>query len=116
MKKINLTIDYLSASLIVCGVDNVEGPQVYSVCMGGTAVRQNIVMSGSGSQYIYGFVDTNFRVGMSKQDAKEFIKQAVTLATYRDNSSGGIVRLMDITNEGYERDVISFDDLNFPDN
>jgi 20S proteasome subunit beta 1 len=106
--------DNLSAAVIVCGVDNVDGPQIYSVGLGGSMIKQEIVLSGSGSAFIYGFVDTHFRANMSRQDAKSFLKQAVTLAMYRDNSSGGIVRFMDITKDGYTRDVISFDNLEFP--
>jgi len=106
--------DHLSAALIVCGVDNVDGPQIYSVGIGGTVSRQNITLSGSGSAFIYGYCDTNYRPGMSREDAKQFVKNAITLAMHRDNSSGGIIRLMDITREGFRREYISNDDLQYP--
>jgi len=106
--------DHLSAAVIVCGIDKVEGPQIYSVGIGGTVSRQNITLSGSGSAFIYGYCDTNYRTGMSKQEARQFIKNAITLAISRDNSSGGIIRLLDITSEGYQRDYISHNELNFP--
>ena len=105
---------HLSAAVIVCGVDNVEGPQIYSVGIGGNVSRQNIALSGSGSAFIYGYCDTNYRTGMSRQDARQFIKNSVTLAMHRDNSSGGVIRLMDITKEGFSRDYITFDELEFP--
>ena len=38
--------DYLSAGIIVCGVDNVEGPCIYSVGLGGTTLKQNIAIIG----------------------------------------------------------------------
>ena len=106
--------DHLSAAVIVCGVDKVEGAQIYSVGLGGSMVRQDIVLSGSGSAFIYGFVDTHFRPNMSRQDAKEFLKKAVTLAMYRDNSSGCIIRTIDINDEGFSRDVFTFNSLDFP--
>jgi 20S proteasome subunit beta 1 len=106
--------DHLSASLIVCGIDKEEGPQIYNVGLGGSMIKHDIVLSGSGSSFIYGFADTHYKTGMSRQDARAFLKQAVTLAMYRDNSSGGIIRLMDITENGYSRDVLSFDKLEFP--
>jgi 20S proteasome subunit beta 1 len=106
--------DNLSAAVIVCGVDKVEGAQIYSVGLGGSMAKQDIVLSGSGSAFIYGFCDTHFKTNMSRQDARSFLKQAVTLAMYRDNSSGGIIRLMDITKDSYTRDVISFNALEFP--
>jgi 20S proteasome subunit beta 1 len=106
--------DNLSAALIVCGIDDVEGPQIYSVGIGGSVARQSIVLSGSGSAFIYGYCDTEYKQGMSRQDAREFIKKAVTLAMYRDNSSGGIIRLIDITKSGYTREYISNNELEFP--
>jgi 20S proteasome subunit beta 1 len=106
--------DNLSAALIVCGVDKVNGAQIYSVGIGGSVSQQNIALSGSGSAFIYGYCDTNYKTGMSKQDAKTFIKNAITLAMHRDNSSGGIIRTLDITSEGFTRDYISFDELEFP--
>jgi 20S proteasome subunit beta 1 len=106
--------DHLSAAIIMCGIDKVDGPQIYSIGLGGSTVTHDIVLSGSGSAFIYGFCDTHFKPGMSKQEAKEFLKAAVTLAMYRDNSSGGIIRMMDITEEGYTRDIIKFNELKFP--
>lgn len=108
--------EHLSAGLIVCGIDDVEGPQIYSVGIGGAVAKQNIVLSGSGSAFIYGLCDSEYKTGMSKQDAKEFMKKAITLAIYRDNSSGGVIRLIDITKTGYTREYISHNELEFPKN
>lgn len=106
--------DHLSAAVIVCGIDKVEGPQIYSVGIGGTVSRQNIALSGSGSAFIYGYCDTNYKTGMSRQDAKQFVQNAITLATHRDNSSGGIIRMVDITKDGYKREYVSYNELNYP--
>ena len=48
--------------------------QVYSIPLGGMCVRQSCAIGGSGSSYIYGFVDANFKKNMSKQECQEFIK------------------------------------------
>ena len=106
--------DYLSAAVILAGVDNVEGPCIYSVGMGGTLLKQNIAMNGSGSSYIYGYVDKNYKPNMTRQEAKEFLKNCVTLAIYRDNASGGCIRMLDITKDGFTRDFIPFDKIEFP--
>ena len=106
--------DYLSASVIVAGVDNLEGPVIYAVGLGGSTYKQKIAMSGSGSSYIYGYVDQNYKDNMTKQEAKELLKKAVSLAMYRDNSSGGVVRMLDITKDGTTREYFSFNDLKFP--
>ena len=106
--------DYLSAALIVAGVDNLEGPCVYSVGMGGTMLKQDIALNGSGSGYIYGYVDSNFKKNMTRQEAKEFLKKCVSLAMYRDNSSGGVIRILDITKDGFSREYYPFDQIEFP--
>jgi 20S proteasome subunit beta 1 len=55
--------DRLLAGIIVAGWDAVEGGQVYEIPLGGTCVRGNIALGGSGSTYIHGFVDSAFRPG-----------------------------------------------------
>ena len=106
--------DYLSAGIILCGVDNLEGPCIYSVGLGGTTLKQNIAMSGSGSTYVFGYIDNNYKPNMTKQEAKDFLRNAVALAMYRDNHSGGTIRMLDITKDGVTRDYIPFDQIKFP--
>ena len=62
--------DRLTAGIIVAGWDAVEGGQVYEIPLGGTCVRGNIALGGSGSTYIHGFVDSAFRVGAFWLDAQ----------------------------------------------
>ena len=104
------------SSIIVCGWDKLKGPQIYTVGLGGSVTRQEIALSGSGSAYVYGFCDTNFKKGMTRQEAKELVTKALSLAMYRDNSSGGIIRMVDISKDGYTRDVVKFDDVFVPNN
>jgi len=47
---------------------------VYSIPLGGMCVRQSCAIGGSGSTYIYGFVDANFRKDMTKEECHEFVK------------------------------------------
>ena len=44
---------------------------------------------GSGSAYIYGFCDKNWKPGMSEADCHAFVVKAVSHAMARDGSSGG---------------------------
>ncbi|XP_048853743.1 proteasome subunit beta type-6 [Brienomyrus brachyistius] len=96
----------LMAGIIVAGWDKRWGGQVYTVPMGGMLVRQPVSVGGSGSSYIYGFVDSNYKSNMSKEECLKFVTQALTLAMERDGSSGGVVRLATITETGVERQVI----------
>jgi 20S proteasome alpha/beta subunit len=45
--------------------------QVFSIPLGGMKIRQKVAIGGSGSTWIYGLVDNQFKEGMSKQETKE---------------------------------------------
>ena len=69
-------------------------------------------MSGSGSTFITGYFDANFTPDMTLEQAKAFIKSAISLACYRDGSSGGVIRMMDITEKECTRDYVPYQDFN----
>lgn len=110
-------------------------PQVYCVPIGGMLVRQPVSVGGSGSSYIYGFMDSNYKPGLTKDQCLELTAAgkraerhvgscypsvpvstvspiyltsvaALSLAMERDGSSGGVVRLATISEDGVERRVI----------
>ncbi|XP_064208994.1 proteasome subunit beta type-6-like isoform X2 [Anguilla rostrata] len=62
----------LMAGIIVAGWDKRRGGQVYTVPMGGMLVRQPVSVGGSGSSYIYGFMDSNYKAGMNKEECLRF--------------------------------------------
>ncbi|CAG7837526.1 unnamed protein product [Allacma fusca] len=86
--------DQMSAGMIIGGWDVRKGGQVYAIPIGGMIVRQAIAIGGSGSSYIYGFVDAQFKEGMQKEDCVEFVKKCLGLAISRDGSSGGVIRVV----------------------
>ncbi|XP_044040319.1 proteasome subunit beta type-6 [Siniperca chuatsi] len=96
----------LTAGILVAGWDRRKGGQVYCVPIGGMLVRQPVSVGGSGSTYIYGFMDSNYKPGLSKDQCLELTAAALSLAMERDGSSGGVVRLASISEEGVERRVI----------
>ncbi|KAM6960465.1 proteasome subunit beta type-6 [Tautogolabrus adspersus] len=96
----------LTAGILVAGWDRRKGGQVYCVPIGGMLVRQPVSVGGSGSTYIYGFMDSNYKTGMSKEQCLELTASALSLAMERDGSSGGVVRLASISEDGVERRVI----------
>ncbi|KAL8569656.1 Proteasome subunit beta type-6 [Nucella lapillus] len=103
--------DSLSAGIIVAGWDKRVGGQVYSVPIGGMLQRQPFAIGGSGSTYLYGFVDAEFKEKMAKDQCLQFVSRAVSLAINRDGSSGGIIRMAAITSEGVERFTLTGDQL-----
>lgn len=106
---------YLSCAFILAGVDNLEGPCIYSVGQGGTTIKVNIAANGSGSTYIMGYLDKNYKPGMTRQEAKDFLKTGVTLAINRDGHSGGVIRMVDIRKDGITREYFSGDQIKFPE-
>lgn len=68
------------AGIIIAGWDPQEGGQVYSVPMGGMMVRQSFAIGGSGSSYIYGYVDATYREGMTKEECLQFTANGENLA------------------------------------
>ncbi|XP_051519833.1 proteasome subunit beta type-9-like [Myxocyprinus asiaticus] len=100
----------LSAHLIVAGWDKRGGGQVYAT-LNGLLTRQPFAVGGSGSFYIYGFVDAEFRPGMTRQESKEFVINCLSLAMSRDGSSGGVAYLVTIDSEGVEEKCILGNEL-----
>ncbi|KAI3382207.1 hypothetical protein SNEBB_010521 [Seison nebaliae] len=104
--------DSLKAGIICAGWDKINGGQVYVVPLGGMVTRQPIAIGGSGSGYIYGYVDSNFKKNMTKEECLHFVLNSVSLAISRDGSSGGVVRLAVINKNGTaERHVIKGKDI-----
>eukprot|EP00299_Pterocystis_sp_00344_P004902 c1619_g1_i1.p1 GENE.c1619_g1_i1~~c1619_g1_i1.p1 ORF type:complete len:217 (+),score=37.77 c1619_g1_i1:43-693(+) len=106
--------DHLLASLIVAGWDPRQGGSVYTIPLGGSLVQEKFAIGGSGSSYIYGFCDSEFREGMDKESCVRFVVRALSLAMSRDGSSGGIVRLCIVDKNGVERRVFTGGDLPYP--
>jgi 20S proteasome subunit beta 1 len=103
--------DQMSAGIICAGWDRKHGGQVYCIPIGGMCIRQPFTVGGSGSIYIYGYLDQAFKENMSHAECVELTKKSVALAMDRDGSSGGCVRLATITESGVERDLVLHDDL-----
>lgn len=90
----------------MAGWDKYEGGQIYACPAGATlAEKVPFALGGSGSSYIYGYVDANFK-GNTEWDqtqARTMVRKAISHAIHRDGSSGGVVRTMSITKNGLFR-------------
>ncbi|XP_035284162.1 proteasome subunit beta type-9 [Anguilla anguilla] len=95
----------LSAHLIVAGWDRRQGGQVFAT-LNGLLSRQPFAVGGSGSFYVYGFVDAEYKPGMSKEETQRFVINTLALAMSRDGSSGGVAFLVTIDSKGVEEKCI----------
>ena len=101
----------LSASMMCSGWDPYKGYQIYSVNQTGFKQEGDWAMSGSGSTFIWGYFDANYRPDMTLEQAQDFIKSAISLACYRDGSSGGVIRMISITEAGCQRFFVPYQDF-----
>jgi 20S proteasome subunit beta 1 len=92
-----------SAGLIIAGWDERHGGQVYSIPLGGSLHKQSYAIGGSGSTYIYGYCDANWKEGFEEADAVDFVKGALAEAIKWDGSSGGVIRMVVLTKKGAVR-------------
>lgn len=53
--------------------------QVYTVSLGGMLVSQPFTIAGSGSTYIYGYVDAKYRPDMSREECLQFATNGMVL-------------------------------------
>ncbi|KAK9452375.1 nucleophile aminohydrolase [Limtongia smithiae] len=106
--------DALTAGIICAGYDSRYGGEVYSIPLGGSVHKQQYAIAGSGSSYIYGFCNVNFKPQMSKTDTIDFVKAALTEAIKWDGSSGGVIRMVILTKDGVERLIFYPDEYQKP--
>ena len=105
--------DALMAGIIIAGWDKSKGAQVYSIPLGGTLVEQDVAIGGSGSTFIYGLIDAEYKNDMTAEQCLAFVRKAISHAMARDGSSGGVIRTAVITEAGVERGFVPGDALPF---
>lgn len=96
----------LQGAMIIGGWDAEAGGQVYGCPIGGTLVRQSWATDGSGSTYLWGYMDAYYRDNFTAAEAHEFVCTALALAMARDGSSGGVMRTVTITKDGSEHKFV----------
>lgn len=57
----------------------------------------------------YGHVDAEFRENMTKEEAQQFVRKAISHAMARDGSSGGVIRMVVIDKAGVSTTVHYFE-------
>lgn len=95
--------DGLSAGIICAGYDEKNGGEVYNIPIGGSLHKQDYILGGSGSIFIYGYCKKNYRKDMTKEETVSFIKSSLSQAIRWDGSSGGVIRMIILTSKGIER-------------
>lgn len=85
--------------LIIAGYD-LEGPHVYSLDAAGGAIPDKYVSTGSGSPYVYGVLEDQYRDDMTVEEGIDLAVRAIHAAMRRDSASGDGIDVAVITKEG----------------
>jgi 20S proteasome subunit beta 1 len=101
----------LLGAMLVGGWDAQRGGQVYGIPIGGSLVRLPWATDGSGSTYIWGYLDAEYKPGLDRAEAERLVATALALAISIDGSSGGMARLVTVTADGAERRLIRGDEV-----
>jgi len=86
--------------LIIAGVDN-TGPHIFSLDAAGGAIEDIYTTTGSGSPYVFGVLEDNYRKDMTEEEAIDLAIRAMTAAMKRDAASGDGMDIVVITKKGY---------------
>ncbi len=90
-------------SVILGGYDDIEGFSLYDLSPDGTiSSHEGYVVDGSGSIYIKGLFDNEYKKDISQKDALSLIEKAFKTAFKNDNASGGGFIAKVITKSGIE--------------
>ena len=84
--------------LLIVGVDE-SGSSVYSIDSAGGSIPDVYCATGSGSPYMYGVLEDQFKDGMSEKDALRVAAKALLASAQRDAASGNGMDLAVITPE-----------------
>jgi proteasome beta subunit len=88
--------------LLVVGVDP-EGGHVYSLDAVGGAIPDNYISTGSGSPYVYGVLEDQYKEGISTSEGADLAVRGLNAAIKRDAASGNGMDIVIITKRGYKQ-------------
>ena len=88
--------------LLIAGVDE-EGGHVYSIDSAGGSIPDTYCATGSGSPYMYGVLEDQYKDNMTKGEALKVAAKALLASAQRDSASGNGMDLCVITlKDGYK--------------
>jgi proteasome beta subunit len=87
----------------VGGVDD-TGPKLFVLDPLGSVIEDKFTAVGSGAEIAMGLLETDFKDGMTVDDARGLVKKAVKAASARDIGSGEGIDILVITNSGIKEE------------
>jgi proteasome beta subunit len=89
----------LYVQTVVVGLDT-NGPQLFTLDMGGSLIPDEFTATGTGTASAYGVLEDKFKPTLTVKEAEEIAASAVRAGIARDAQSGGEIRVMSVTKSG----------------
>jgi proteasome beta subunit len=97
-------VPYIS-ELIIGGVDE-AGSHLYTLDpLGSLILEEHYTATGSGSIVALGVLESQFKDGMTQEEAVALISSAITAAKSRDIASGGPLQIIAVTKKNGYKDM-----------
>ncbi len=96
----------LYVQTVVVGVD-ANGPQLFTLDMGGSLMPDEFTAAGSGTATAYGVLEDGFKPDLTVKEAEVIAINAVKAGIARDAQSGGDVRVMSVTKSGVAERIVN---------
>lgn len=93
---------HIGAALVLGGIDNVDGPQLYTVYPHGSTDKLPFVTMGSGSLAAISVFESKWQKDMTRQQAIDLVAEAIEAGIFNDLGSGSNVDVTVITKQGVE--------------
>ena len=75
--------------------------QIYNIDLFGSMTTESFISTGSGSPVAYGYLESEFKVGMSVNEAYKVAIQAIAAAIRRNAGTGDSINAVIIDKNGY---------------
>jgi len=96
----------LYVQTVVVGVD-ADGPQLYTLDMGGSLIPDEFTATGTGTRTAFGVLENALKTEVTVKEAEDIAIKAVKAAIARDIQSGGDIRVMSVTKSGISERVVN---------
>ena len=96
----------LYVQTVVVGVD-ANGPQLFTLDMGGSLMPDEFTAAGSGTGPAYGVLEDGFKPDLTVKEAEVIAVNAVKAGIARDAQSGGDIRVMSVTESGVAERIVN---------
>ncbi len=87
--------------IIMAGYTKEEGGRIYNIDLFGSLTTEKFISTGSGSPVAYGYLESEFKEGMSVNEAYKVAMHAIAAAIRRNAGTGDSINVAIIDKDGY---------------